>query len=354
MLFHKKIINLFYFENIKKQIDFLAHFTLKTVELQLFLTGMSLPILLGWGLPISVVSWFATPLFAPLFSLFLLCSTFIFFSYFLYLPTWPVVWTMEQLCSVWLTVLSWYQQWWLIGFYIPHPCILVIPPFVMLAIMHYKNHTHILGRIFKMALFIVGYCLLLKMFQYAQEPLIVTIPCNGSYLTIISTHTSTICIDNGCLAKKAPNNAWIEYELLPTITKHTGKTCITHIICLQCSLRSLEIVKLLDKASPLTLIVIPASHGLQSLPYGQSLKEFKKNILDTNQQGKLILVDKKNQCTLNITDTLRLIIKNIGKDIASEQKTYLSLQMHNNMDYSILEWKALKSKKSMSKTDKKE
>lgn len=300
---------------------------------------MSLPILLGWGLPISLVSWFATPLFAPIFSLFLLCSTVIFFSYFLYLPTWPVVWVMEKTCTLWLLILSWYKHWWLIGFCVPHPLVLGIPVVCTLAIMHYKYYVHPWQRILYMSIVIIGYCLALKMYQYMHEPLITSIPCNGSALTIISTHDKTICIDNGCMAKKRPNIAWIEYELLPTITKKTGKTHITHFVCLKSSIRSLEIVKLLNKNSPLTLVIIPVIHSSNTEQYALALQEI-KNILSPHS---LVLIDKQNRFELVINDQLRILIKNLNQEVSSQKKTFLSLQIYDSLNCIRLESKALKN-----------
>jgi hypothetical protein len=316
--------------------------------------GMSLPILLGWGLPVSVVSWFATPLFAPLFSLFLLCSTLIFFSYFFMLPTWPIVFVMEKVCFLWLTILSWYKPWWLIGFCVPHPLILCIPPLSVVSIIHYKKHTHPWQRIWKMSASIIFYCLLLKMYQYSQEPLVVQIPCNGNTLTIISTHTQTICIDNGTLAKKPPNIAWIEYELLPAITKKTGKTCITHLICLQSSLRSLEIVSLLHKHTPLQMIILPFYYESGYSPYQRALHKLKKELID-KKSGKhpLKIIQKKGSFTLAIDPQSNIVISDVKEEVASERKTFLLLQVNGTVGNTALHIKAVKSKKRLPKNFKK-
>jgi hypothetical protein len=343
------------FQLLKLKLTYWFAILLKTVELQLFLMGMSLPILLGWGLPVSVVSWFATPLFAPLFSLFLLCSTLIFFSYFFMLPTWPIVWIMEKVCFVWLTVLSWYKPWWLIGFCVPHPLVLCIAPLSVIGIMHYKKHTHPWQRIWKMSVCIIFYCLLLKMYQYYTEPLIVHIPCNGGTLTVISTHTQTICIDNGTLAKKPPNSAWVEYELLPAITKKTGKTCITHLICLQSSVRSLEIISLLHKHTPLHAIILPFYYESGYSPYIVALHKLQKELYNKeSDMHPLIIIHRKTSFTIEIDPQSNIVISNVKEEVASGSKTFLLLQVNGAVANTVLHVRAVKSEKRLPKNSKKD
>ncbi|HTM06131.1 MAG TPA: hypothetical protein VL201_02730, partial [Patescibacteria group bacterium] len=164
--------------------------------------------------------------------------------------------------------------------------------------------------------------------------------------------TQTICIDNGALAQKPPNNAWIEYELLPAITKKTGKIGITDVICLQSSVRSLEIISLLHKHTPLQTIVIPAYHDEAShSSYHVALNRLKNEL--TNKDS-LTVINKADSFNLKIHPQSSIIISSSKQEVASQGKTFLLLQVHGTVGNTHVEMKALKIKKMYSKSFKKD
>src|SRR5438445_4320197 len=99
---------------------------LKSVQLQLFISFISLPFLIGWGLPISLLTPFSTLIFGPFLTCFLLISSLIFFLELLYLPNALFIWLLELVTSIWLACLNLEQRAWLIGFTKPPIIVLIL------------------------------------------------------------------------------------------------------------------------------------------------------------------------------------------------------------------------------------
>ena len=109
------------------------------LQLQLFLTLTAFPILLAWGLPLSWMSLISTPLFSPLFTLFLLLSSLIFFTELLFLPNALFIYGLEKVAQFWLWILHFENGSWLIGFTKPSFLLLLLCPLSTLFIMHHKK-----------------------------------------------------------------------------------------------------------------------------------------------------------------------------------------------------------------------
>src|SRR5688572_27273147 len=126
---------------------------LKSIQLQLFISFISLPFLIGWGLRISLLTPVRTLIFGPFLTCFLLISSLIFFLELFYLPNTLCIWCLEQVTSIWLTCLNVEQRSWLIGFTKPPILILCLLPLIALAIVHSKKITTIPKRILLLTLF---------------------------------------------------------------------------------------------------------------------------------------------------------------------------------------------------------
>src|SRR5260370_32295969 len=79
---------------------------LKSIQLQLFISFISLPFLIGWGLPISLLTPVSTLIFGPFLTCFLLISSLIFFLKLFYVPNAALVSCLELITSVWLAFLN--------------------------------------------------------------------------------------------------------------------------------------------------------------------------------------------------------------------------------------------------------
>src|SRR5579863_6125151 len=112
---------------------------LKSIQLQLFISTISLPFLIGWGLPISALTPFSTLIFSPFLTVFLLVSSLIFFLELLYLPHYPFIWCLETITNIWLFFLNYEQRVWLIAFKKPSLIFLAAIPLLALLVIHNKK-----------------------------------------------------------------------------------------------------------------------------------------------------------------------------------------------------------------------
>lgn len=296
---------------------------MRILELQLFLTALSTPLLVGWGLPISVVSWFATPLFAPIFSAFLILSSIIFVGYFLYIPLYPFTWALHKTTQLWIWLLSFGSPRWLIGFKQPPLPFLLILPIAAFFIIHYRPFTKAWIRIVLLALAIITFCTSLKLIQYYGYPAIKTIACHNRNIYVVSDRNNTIVIDNGALATKPSNRSWLEYELLPTITKNTGKTAITTIISLQASLRTIETIQLINEHHPLHSVILPPVLSSLTTKLTEKLDELNKELAKNNRT--ITFVDPKKDLILK-NEGNQIIISSLSRHIATQKQNTVLLK----------------------------
>lgn len=202
---------------------------MRSLQLQLFLTLMSSPILIYWGLPISMMSPLGNMIFHPLLTLFLLMSSVVFFCHVLCIPSGICIKGLKCVSHAFHYCLSFGSTTWLIGFSLPYKVILIlIPVFTCCILVHPKTRSLYRSTF---CLFIlscmVGYGL--KFLQTTPEP-IHSISCNNGILTLVNTYNKLFIIDPGVLGKKSSTAAWVEYNLVPWIIKSTGQTNVDGII----------------------------------------------------------------------------------------------------------------------------
>jgi len=79
---------------------------LRFIQVQLFITTISLPILLSWGLPISLLSPLGNLIFFPVLVLFLLLSSLVFFFEIIHIPNEWLIYCLEKVTLAWFSILS--------------------------------------------------------------------------------------------------------------------------------------------------------------------------------------------------------------------------------------------------------
>jgi hypothetical protein len=200
------------------------------IELQLFLVCIYIPVIVAWGLPFSIIGIISTPLFSPLFTVFLLICTILFFTELFGIPNQMLVLCLEQLTKIWVYALSWGGDHWLVGFAYSHYFVLYAVPVAALYIMHSR---------LKKGYALCGYLVILVLF-YAithllqkNEFLVKSIHCDHERrgdLFVFACGSGAVLVDDGMFSGRAPNRSWCDYTLMPLITKATGFARIDYII----------------------------------------------------------------------------------------------------------------------------
>jgi hypothetical protein len=297
------------------------HSLLKSIQLQFFISFISLPFLIGWGLPISLLTPVSTLLFGPFLTCFLLVSSLIFFFELLYLPNAALIWILELITSIWLACLNLEQRAWLIGFVKPPITILLLIPIIALAIVHSKKIITIPIRTAFLAMFLIATCAALKLFPYTNN-ITSTIPCNTGHITLISHNSTLIMIDPGFIAARPSYESFISYTLIPEIIQKTGCLHIDHLIVFKFNKRILDALQFLAAKITIKNVYIPSWKGRIPPFAWRSYANLKKTILANN--GKIISLSYIKKLFINPSCTL-FIEPTTTKDICYYDATYQAL-----------------------------
>jgi hypothetical protein len=189
---------------------------LNALELQLFLMVTSLPILVCWGLPVSLLGLFGNILFTPFLCLFLglsacICVLGIFQVKIMYLAT-----LLNYLTDIWYGIMQYADKWVLI--YMPQPsCILLLLPIIALVLLYFhpRSYRSQIIRIIGIAMILI---LTQLVWRIAHIPYRYTL---GKNQCVIDKNSEGLIIE---YCSKAPRNneQWIRYTLIPACAKNFG------------------------------------------------------------------------------------------------------------------------------------
>lgn len=321
-------------QSIMKKYTRLLQWLLKSIQLQLFISFISLPFLIAWGLPISLLTPVSTLIFGPFLTCFLLISSFIFFLELLYLPNGIFVWCLEQVTTIWLACLNLEQKTWLIGFIKPPMIILLLLPLIALTAIHSKKITALPMRSLLLGLLLVTTCAALKLFPYSPN-ITSTITCNNGKITLI-THDKTITIiDPGFIAARPSYESFISYTLVPEIIQKTGCLHIDHLVMGKFNKRILDAIHFLTTKITIKNLYLPAWKGKIPPFAWRSYAHLKKAITANN--GKIRSISYKKQLCNDLHCTLFIEPTGI-KDIEYYEATYQPLHVQgtiNNQEFMV-------------------
>ena len=236
-------------------ISYLTRF----LYIQLFITLGSLPILISWGLPLSIMSPVGNLLFTPFLMLFLLLSSLIFFLELLHIPNALLIYFLEKTVTGWTSVLSLNSPTWLIGFSQPSIVFFIVLIVATFFIVHHKKLGQPSKGILCFSLLLILAFSYLK--WHSNPPHTSQLECNKGVITLFHKNNQTIMIDPGVLGRRASTQSWIEYTLLSELNKAYGSTAIDHLIILQPGALAFEAVEFLCKQANVKNIYLTSWHG---------------------------------------------------------------------------------------------
>jgi len=217
------------------------------IHLQVFLTLISMPILIAWGLPLSMLSPLGNLIFGVPLALFLFISSLIFFCEILCIPNGFFIRILDHIATWWTWIMSGNYKGTLVGFSRPHLIILMAIPASAFIIMqlrytHLKNYTACI-----LSIVLIVSCISLKIKdRYACTSMEIT--CHKGSVTILKSAKEITVVDPGYIGSTASGSTWVTYTLIPEIIKHSGTLTIDHLIILQLGNATLEaLTPLCDK-----------------------------------------------------------------------------------------------------------
>lgn len=202
-------------------------YILRYLELQLFVTIVTLPIIIQWGLPLSVMLFIGNIIFHPFLFLFLFLSSLVFFTELLGIPNGIFIAVLEYVTAFWHWILSCSSSSWLIAIPASSSALLVIIVFASFAIILYRKAIKNEYRVSALAMLLFISIATLRT-CFMQYPRILTLECGNGSVIIIKTDQKTILIDCGYL--KRVKDDWIEYTLMPALIKNFGAVHLDQLI----------------------------------------------------------------------------------------------------------------------------
>lgn len=222
------------------------------VQVQFFLSLLSLPVLIAWGLPFSIMTIIGNLVFAPFLTVFLLCSSLIFFTELLHIPNALFIWMLEKITSFWLWCLQWSSKSWMIGFKLYTLPFSILAALLAIIIL---QHTKWGKKDISGTLYIVLFCSVLFINKIISSPAQTIIACNKKTVTIHQSNNTLTLIDNGALGEKINPTSWISYTFLNQLTKTFGTITIKQISVNTSKLPTLDALSTLCQEVPVDTII---------------------------------------------------------------------------------------------------
>ncbi len=118
-------------------------YLLNFLQTQLILTIIATPILVDWGLPLSLMTFVGNLIFTPALTIFLILSSLVFFTQLLHIPNHLLALSLDRFTQGWDDIIAHGSPTWLIEFCRPPTLILFAIPvitFGVLQIGKFKSH----------------------------------------------------------------------------------------------------------------------------------------------------------------------------------------------------------------------
>ncbi len=228
------------------------------IELQLFLLFLSFPILIAWGLPISLMACIGNIVFAPFLSIFLLLCCAIFFLELCNVPNDFVISCLSYFAEWWQFFMTYATRGWLIGFAKPPLFVLISIAALGFLILHLKPLSR-LYRIICLLVALMFIIMVLKLFPiYSLR--VTKIPC-GKGDIIALQHNKQLVVINPAITLRGTIKNWIEYTLLRELTQYFGSTTIDHLIITKPSILAFEYCAQLCKLAQVKRIYLVLWQG---------------------------------------------------------------------------------------------
>lgn len=217
---------------LPKYLRTLGRSIITFMHVQLFITLISMPILLCWGMPLSWLSFAGNFFFGPILTAFLLLSSLIFFFQLLAIPNSILIYALEKLTHLWMLIMHLPSCQSLVALPKPPLAIALIIACIAVLILHCRQIDTPLKGIaaYTFVLLISG---LFLAFTTRWSAPVQTLNCHSGEVTLVYHHKQLALIDPGVIGQRISAPNWCEYTLMAHLAKEYGITKIDYLIALQ-------------------------------------------------------------------------------------------------------------------------
>jgi hypothetical protein len=240
------------------------------LELQLLISIVILPILIAWGLPVSVMSIIGNLLFAHFLTAFIFISTLLFTSDLLGIPNSLVANALELLTQAWHYILSFGSAHWLVGFSewlfpVSAGCAIIA-----CGLYYYKIQVQ-KHRIAWLILLCFIPPVIHTIYQPRSSHIIVA---HGSQnMHLIKFRNKIYAFDCGALGARPSSQSWIEYTLASSMIKNMGARAIDTLVLCKSNSRTAQAVAALTQHIPTQHVLTLHTHR----PFNNTLPDHNLN-----------------------------------------------------------------------------
>jgi hypothetical protein len=217
---------------VSKHLRTLGRSIITFMHVQLFITLISMPILLCWGMPLSWLSFAGNFFFGPILTVFLLLSSLIFFFQLLAIPNGILIYALEKLTHFWMMIMHLPSCQSLVALPKPPLAIAFIIACIAVLILHCRQIDTPLKGIAAYSFILVISGLFLTFTTRWSAP-VQTLSCHSGEVTLLYHHKQLALIDPGVIGQRISAPNWCEYTLVPFLAKEYGTTKIDCLIALQ-------------------------------------------------------------------------------------------------------------------------
>ncbi|MFH1831210.1 MAG: hypothetical protein ABH827_00255 [bacterium] len=218
----------------------IKNYLLQFVQMQLIITIIALPILIHWGLSMSVMSLVGNFIFTPIFALVIILSSLIFYTELLCIPNSFLVTCYEHVISFWDRILDIGQKSWLVEYAHPGLWVLLSIPLITILFLCSRRVNTIYKRILGMFIILVLSTVVLSYIQVQKVKSYTHDFNHEDFVIKINSDKTLTFIDNGFFNSKRSPEKVVEFELKQFITKKYGSTVFAELILMRPGFRSFE------------------------------------------------------------------------------------------------------------------
>lgn len=207
--------------------QYLKKYVVQFTSTQLIATIVALPILVSWGLGVSMMTFVGNLIFAPLLSLFLFTSSLMFFTELVGIPNMFLVSLLEWIAAAWHNILSLGSNDWILHFSKPHQGALVFIPIITFLVIRKKSKTKapILILSLILALVLGG----LKIYQNVTKLNALTVQVNDKLEIRRDSKGIVTLTDRGFLNSRQSIQKYLEFELQQQLVTNFGRNTVDYI-----------------------------------------------------------------------------------------------------------------------------
>lgn len=291
--------------------------SIKFIHLHLFLTLISLPVLILWGLPLSLMSPVGNLVFNLFLTAFLSMSSLAFFTELLGIPNSWLMYALEQITNAWLGLLHYGSPRWIMGFSTPPLIVLIAIPLATFGVVHYRRTHHPLQNMRWLILIFFSTIGICALFQSKKAPL-ESLTNGHASITLVHEASKTLVVDAGALSATPSTPSWAMFTLTPALIKNTGSNQIDTLILCRPTARSFQAVTALMTTTSIKTIFLPLWHGHLPLAQWRAYRDFAQQAKDHQCIIKRIAHDKEQL----IMPELQAIIKTTEQTVKSGLISY--------------------------------